>query len=259
MGILNVTPDSFSDGGAFLDIEAALRHAQQMLADGAAIIDIGGESTRPGALEVPAEVERERILPVVRRLVEAAPDALISIDTSKASVARAALAAGAHIINDVTALRGDPGMASLAAETGAGVVLMHMQGSPRTMQQQPHYDDVIREIRSFFVAQIDAATAAGVTRGQIVLDPGIGFGKSLEHNLEILRHLDQLAVAGLPLLLGVSRKSLFQQLLGLPPGDRALATAVVTALSAPRGVAIHRVHDVAECLQALRITAALTP
>lgn len=259
MGILNVTPDSFSDGGAYQDIEAALRQAQRMLAEGASIIDVGGESTRPGAAEVPAAIELERVLPVVRRLTQTEPAAVVSIDTAKASVAGAALAAGAHIINDVTALRGDPGMAPLAAQTGAGVVLMHMQGSPRTMQQQPRYGDVIAEIRAFFESRIEAALAEGVTLAQIVLDPGIGFGKNLDHNLEILRHLDQLAVLDRPVLLGVSRKSLFQQLLGLPPGDRALATALVTALSACRGVAIHRVHDVAENLRALRVAAALTP
>jgi dihydropteroate synthase len=257
MGILNVTPDSFSDRGSFFDVDSAVLHAKRMLSEGATIIDVGGESTRPGALEVPAGEESARVLPVIRYLSGSLPDAVVSIDTSKVSVAKAALEAGARIINDVTGLRGDPGMAQLAAETRAGLVIMHMQGSPRTMQDHPHYDDVIGEIRQFFERQIDTALTAGVDLRQIVLDPGIGFGKNLEHNLEILQRLDQLPVHGRPILLGVSRKSFFHQLLGLPIGDRALATAVVTGLTASRGVAIHRVHDVAESSQALRLAEAL--
>ena len=257
MGILNVTPDSFSDRGSFFDVDSAVRHAKRMLSEGATIIDVGGESTRPGALEVPATEEIARVLPVIQYLAQSLPEATLSVDTSKASVARAALEAGARILNDVTGLRGDPGMAQLAAETRAGLVIMHMQGSPRTMQDRPHYKDVIGEIRQFFETQIELALCAGVDLEQIVLDPGIGFGKNLEHNLEILQRLDQLPVQGRPILLGVSRKSFFQQLLGLPVHDRALATAVVTALTASRGVAIHRVHDVAESSQALRLGEAL--
>lgn len=259
MGILNVTPDSFSDGGRFADLDAAAAHAHRMLREGAAIIDVGGESTRPGAGAVSVTEELARVEPVVRRLAREAPGALLSIDTSKAAVAQAALEAGAHIINDVTGQTGDPAMTRLAAESGAGLVIMHMQGSPRTMQLHPCYENVIREIAAFFETRIDAALAAGVGLEQIVLDPGIGFGKTTQHNLEILLHLETLAVRGRPILLGVSRKSLFQDLLGVPVRDRALATAVVTALTAGRGAAIHRVHDVAENRQALRLAAALRP
>jgi len=259
MGILNVTPDSFSDRGNFLDPDQAAVHGRRMLAEGASIIDVGGESTRPGAESVSGDEERERVLPVIRMLAEREPEALLSIDTTKAAVARAALEAGAHIVNDVSGLRADPEMADLVAQSGAGLILMHMRGTPRTMQKAPHYEDVVSEIRHFFESQLSEARAAGVKPAQIVLDPGIGFGKSLEHNLAILRQLERLRVDGRPLALGVSRKSFFQRLLHLPVNDRTLATAIVTALTARNGVEIHRVHDVAANRQALDLVRALDP
>jgi dihydropteroate synthase len=257
MGILNITPDSFSDGGRYTSLEQALRQAREMIRHGAQIIDVGGESSRPGASIIPEEEERRRILPVLENLAAREPDVALSVDTTKASVAQAALEAGAHIINDVSGLRGDPQMAALVAERGAGLVLMHRKGTPETMQVDPHYDDVTAEVAQFFRQQIEVARQAGVSLDQIVLDPGIGFGKTLDHNLTLLRNLDRLAIEDRQLLLGVSRKSLFHNLLDLPVEQRALPTAIVTALTTGGQVAIHRVHDVAVNHQALELAAAL--
>lgn len=258
MGILNVTPDSFSDGGEFIDVEAALDHACKMLDDGAAIIDVGGESTRPGAAEVSEEDELTRVVPVIEALHRQRPDVLISIDTAKARVAEAACDAGAAIINDVTGLRGDPRMAEVAAATRAGVIIMHMQGTPRTMQQAPHYEDVIAEVRAFFETQLTAALAAGIAAEAIVFDPGIGFGKTLEHNLTLIRHLDQLEVAGRPLLLGVSRKSFIGKVIGSDQlEDRAWPTVALTSFARELGVPLHRVHEVKPNVEAMRMTEAI--
>ncbi|MEM1293825.1 MAG: dihydropteroate synthase [Verrucomicrobiota bacterium] len=257
MGILNVTPDSFSDGGRFEKIVNAIGHARQMISEGAAIIDVGGESTRPGAEAVTEEEEARRVLPVIEKLGQLESSPVISIDTSKAEIARQACEAGATIINDVTAFRGDPDMARVAAETNAGVVLMHMQGQPRTMQKQPTYGDVVAEVRDFFAERLEFAEKSGIDRDRIVFDPGIGFGKTLEHNLELLRHLDQLTVADRPLLLGVSRKSFFGKLLNADLEDRFAPTVATTALASAVGVRLHRVHDVRANLDAMRMAEAL--
>lgn len=258
MGILNVTPDSFSDGGAHRDEAAALDHALGLLDAGAAIVDIGGESTRPGAAEVSEAEEMARVLPVIAAIHRVRPGALLSIDTSKAAVAEAALAAGAAIVNDVTGLRGDPRMTAVVARTGAGVVIMHMQGSPRTMQQAPHYDDVVAEVRAFFARQYEHATRAGIAPEAIVFDPGIGFGKTLDHNLTLIRALDQLSIDGRPVLLGVSRKSFLGKLVGSDSlADREWPTVALTAYARELGVPLHRVHDVRPNLHALRMTEAI--
>ena len=257
MGIINVTPDSFSDGGLFASVEAALERARQLIGEGAAIIDIGGESTRPDAAEVDETEEIRRILPVIETLAKSDPGIVISIDTCKAGVARAAIASGARIINDVTGFR-DPSMIAVAAETGAGLVIMHMQGTPRTMQQNPSYLDVLAEIRGFFEDRHAALTAAGVDSAAIVFDPGIGFGKSLDHNLEILRHLDQLSVRDRPLLLGVSRKSFIGKILGSDQiEDRNWPTVAITSYAREHGATVHRVHEVKPNLEALRMTEAM--
>jgi dihydropteroate synthase len=257
VGILNVTPDSFSDGGRFADPDRAVAHGLALRAEGARILDIGGESTRPGAAPVPESVERERVLPVVARLRAADPDVFLSVDTSKAPVARAALEAGADIVNDVTALRGDPDMAGVVAEFGAGVVLMHMQGSPLTMQLHPAYADVVGEVEDFFRERMASARTFGIAEDRVVLDPGIGFGKDLAHNLELLRQLARLGGGGgRPLMLGISRKSLFQRLLGAGLEDRTVLTAAGTALARQAGVRLHRVHDVRENFRALRLAEA---
>lgn len=257
MGILNVTPDSFSDGGRFEEIVNAINHAHQMVAEGAAIIDIGGESTRPGAEAVTEEEEGRRVLPVIEQLSQSESSAMISIDTSKAGIALQACERGATIINDVTAFRGDPEMAEVAAETQAGVVLMHMQGQPRTMQKQPTYENVVAEVRDFFTERLDLADKVGIERERIVFDPGIGFGKTLEHNLELLRNLDQLTVADRPILLGVSRKSFFGKLLDADLEDRFAPTVATTALARAAGVRLHRVHDVRANLDSMRLAEAL--
>lgn len=258
MGILNVTPDSFSDGGQYIDVSAATAHALKMLNDGAGIIDIGGESTRPGAAEVGAAEESRRVIPVIEAILEARPDALLSIDTSKAEVARSAVAAGARIINDVTGGLGDPGMIVTMAETGAGVIIMHMQGTPRTMQAHPRYDDVVLEVRAFFEERFRVATEAGIAPEAIVFDPGIGFGKTVDHNLALIRHLDSLVVAGRPLLLGVSKKSFIGKLLGSDLlEDRARPTVALTAYGREKGVPLHRVHDVKPNVEAMRMTEAI--
>ncbi|MCB1093668.1 MAG: dihydropteroate synthase, partial [Verrucomicrobiae bacterium] len=221
-------------------------------------IDIGGESTRPGAAEVSEADELHRVIPVIEALVGFRPDCLISVDTSKAAVAEAACAAGAGIINDVTGLDGNARMIEVAAQTGAGVVIMHMQGSPRTMQQAPHYEDVVAEVRAYFERRFEAAVAGGISPEALVFDPGIGFGKTVEHNLALLRHLDQLSVAGRPLLLGVSRKSFIGKLVGSDRiEDRAWPTVALTSFARELGVRLHRVHDVKPNLEALRMTEAI--
>ncbi len=257
MGILNVTPDSFSDGGHHAELARALAHARQMIAEGAEIIDIGGESTRPGALPVSAEEEIERTGPVVAAL-RAEWDGLISIDTSKAAVARAALAAGADIVNDVSGLRQDPVLAEVCAASGCGVIVMHRLGEPRTMQVQPQYAEVVAEVRGFFMERLASLTAVGIAADALCFDPGIGFGKSLEHNLTLLRRLEDLEVCGRPLMLGVSRKSFIGQTLGISdPVRRESPTVAISAFARQHNVRLHRVHDVGPNLQALRMIEAL--
>ena len=257
MGILNVTPDSFSDGGEHLEVATALAHARRMIAEGAELIDIGGESTRPGAAMVAADEEISRTVPVIAAL-RAEWDGLISIDTTKASVAQAALAAGADIVNDVSGLLADGEMAAVCAAHGCGVVVMHMQGSPLTMQQSPRYADVVAEVREFFQQRFTALTAAGIDPAALCFDPGIGFGKTLAHNLSLLRALGEIAVAGRPLLLGVSRKSFIGKILGSAALDaREWPTVALTANARERGVMLHRVHSVKSNVEALRMTEAI--
>ncbi|MFM7553917.1 MAG: dihydropteroate synthase [Verrucomicrobiota bacterium] len=253
MGILNVTPDSFSDGGRFLDAAHAVDRALEMVAEGAEFIDIGGESTRPGAAPVDEAEELRRVLPVVRALADRSA-AVISVDTRKAGVARAALDAGASLINDVEASRSDPGLWRAVAAAGAGYVLMHMQGRPETMQAAPAYGDVVDEVGGFFQERLTRLQDAGVRPGQVLLDPGIGFGKGLDHNLALIRGLRVLSGLGRPMLLGVSRKSFIGRLFGAEPHQRlgaSLACAVWAAGSG--GGAVFRVHDVAATVQALRM------
>jgi dihydropteroate synthase len=254
MGVVNVTPDSFSDGGLYLDAEAAIEHGRELARAGAEILDVGGESTRPGAEEVGAEEERARVEPVVAGLAEGAT---VSIDTSKLSVAEAALDAGATIVNDVTALRHDPEIAALCAERGAGLVLMHMQGNPRTMQEAPSYEDVVDEVKAFLAERLAAALAAGVPEDRVWLDPGIGFGKALDHNLELLRRLGELRELGRPLVVGTSRKSFIGKLDGSAVADRLGGSIASSVLAAVEGAEVLRVHDVAETAQALRVAAAI--
>lgn len=254
MGVVNVTPDSFSDGGLFLDAEAAVAHGRELAEEGAEILDVGGESTRPGAEEVPAEEELDRVLPVVRAL---AGTATVSIDTSKAVVAEAALDGGASIVNDVTALRHDPGIGVLCAERGAGLILMHMQGDPRTMQANPVYEDVVDDVKAFLAERMEAATGAGVVEESIWLDPGIGFGKTLEHNLELLRRLGELRELGRPLVIGTSRKSFLGKIDGSDVDDRIGGTIASSVLAAAEGANVLRVHDVAETAQAMAMADAI--
>jgi len=252
MGVLNVTPDSFSDGGDWIDPDRALRHARSMVREGARIIDVGGESTRPGSRPVPAAEEIRRVVPVIESL--AAEKVLVSIDTSKAAVARAAFRAGAKILNDVTALRGDPAMARAAARAGVAVILMHMKGRPRTMQRNPEYRDVVEEILEFFREILRNAWRAGIERDKIILDPGIGFGKSPEHNLEILRRLDEFCDLGRPLAIGTSRKSFIGRALGRRVDNRVSGTAATVAAAILRGADVVRVHDVREMSDVARMT-----
>jgi dihydropteroate synthase len=255
MGILNVTPDSFSGDGLGHDLAQGLKRAEAMLADGADIFDIGGESTRPGSEAVSAEEELRRVIPLIKALAGKFPIP-ISIDTTKAEVAAAALENGAVIINDITALAED-NMPPLAAKTGAGVVLMHMQGTPRNMQKSPHYADVIGEIRGFLQTAAQKAEAAGIKKSQIVLDPGIGFGKTLEHNLEIFRRLEEFTTLGYPLLVGTSRKALIGKILGTEAPDRLEGTAATVALAIAGGADIVRVHDVKEMARVAKMTDAI--
>ena len=256
MGVVNVTPDSFSDGGLFLDPDAAVRHGLELDAEGAAILDIGGESTRPRAAPVSAEEELRRVLPVTTGLVSAGVGAHISIDTSKAIVAAEALRAGATIVNDVTALRGDPEMGSVVASTGAALCLMHMLGDPRTMQEDPRYEDVVGEVKAFLEERMDVAIAAGVPEERIILDPGIGFGKTVAHNLELLRRLDELVAIGRPVLIGTSRKSFLGRITGRDVDHRLAGTIATNVLAYTRGAQIFRVHEVAPIYDALRVAVA---
>jgi dihydropteroate synthase len=255
MGVVNVTPDSFSDGGLYLDPEAAVAHGRELAATGAEILDVGGESTRPGAEPVAAEEELRRVVPVIRGL--SGKDFEISVDTSKAAVAAAALDAGATIVNDVTALRGDPEMAPLCAERGATVVLMHMLGEPRTMQEDPRYEDVVAEVKAFLAERLAAATAAGIAEERVWLDPGIGFGKTAAHNMELLRRLGELRELGRPLVIGTSRKSFIGRVDGSAADERLGGTIASSVLAAAEGAEVLRVHDVAEMRQALAVAAAI--
>ena len=257
MGILNVTPDSFSDGGKHVGVEKAVKRALEMVEEGAEIIDIGGESTRPGALKVSLEAELERTVPVVKELRQQS-DVLISIDTSKSEVARLALEAGADIVNDVTGLTGDDEMVKTCADAGCAVVVMHMQGNPRTMQNSPTYADVVEEIAAFFKERVETLTAAGVVEEAICLDLGIGFGKTLEHNTMLMRSLDRLNVEGRPLMLGVSRKSMIGAILEKEePQERDWGTVALTALGRKLGAQVHRVHEVRKNAEAMRMMEAM--
>lgn len=255
MGVLNLTPDSFSDGGEYQALPSALAHAREMIRQGADILDLGGESTRPGAEPVALQQELDRVLPVIEAL-RRETDLPISIDTSKAAVMTAAVAAGASMINDVTALRGD-GALSAAAALGVPVCLMHMRGEPRTMQDAPTYENVVTEVRDFLQARAQSAVAAGLSPTAVIVDPGFGFGKTLEHNLALLTELPQIASLGYPVLAGLSRKSMLGQLTGRPVGERLAGSVALAVLAAERGAAILRVHDVAPTVDALRILAAL--
>jgi dihydropteroate synthase len=257
MGVLNVTPDSFSDGGQFFSVEAALERAGQMIREGADLLDIGGESTRPGAASVPAEEEIRRVIPVIKELTGRTTTP-ISIDTQKPEVARAALLAGASIVNDIAANRADDAMGRVVAEFRAGYVAMHMQGTPQTMQQHPAYTDVAREVDGFFADRLARLEALGVRREQVALDPGIGFGKTLEHNLQLLAALPRFARHGRPVLLGVSRKSFLGKLTGAEiPADRLPGALACAALAVRDGVQILRVHDVRETVAAARVAEAV--
>jgi dihydropteroate synthase len=254
MGVLNVTPDSFSDGGQFFATEAAVKHGVEMAQHGAEIIDVGGESTRPGSSPISAEEELDRVLPVIEQINRSVRP-YISIDTSKAAVARAALASGATIINDITGGRGDPAMFSLAAEKGVGLIIMHMQGMPQTMQRNPNYNDVVAEVAEFFRQQFREAVRSGVDPMTIAFDPGIGFGKTVAHNLELLANLPRLRIENRPLVVGVSRKSFLGKISG--GGDAVSATVAMTSLLRERGAHVLRVHDVMPNIHALRTTEAL--
>lgn len=250
MGILNVTPDSFSDGGNFNQIERAMAHARQMVSDGATLIDIGGESTRPGAPDVSEQEELDRVIPVIKRIA-AELEVMISLDTSKAGVMREGCQAGAHLINDVRALQ-EEGALLAAAEARVPVCLMHMQGQPRTMQVEPHYDDLLGEVRGFFDERITACMAAGIAREQLLLDPGYGFGKTLAHNYQLLAAQKELLDYGLPLLVGMSRKSMIGNLLGRPVDERLAGSLACALIGMQHGARIIRVHDVRETMDALR-------
>ena len=255
MGVLNVTPDSFSDAGRFAAPDAAVEQGLRMAAEGAALIDVGGESTRPGAQPVSAAEELRRVLPVIERL-RRATTAVLSVDTSKPEVMRAAAAAGAGFINDVRALR-EPGALEAAAATGCGLCLMHMQGDPRTMQAAPHYGDVVAEVRAFLTARVTACRTAGIDPAQLTVDPGFGFGKNLEHNLTLLRQLGELAADGTPVLVGLSRKSTVGTLTGRGPGERVYGSVALAVIAALKGARIIRAHDVAATVDALKVAIAV--
>ena len=255
MGVVNVTPDSFSDGGRYLDAGAAIEHGEGLARDGADILDVGGESTRPGAAEVNAATERSRTEPVVAAL--AAAGRRVSIDTSKLAVAEAALGAGAIMVNDVTALGAAPEIAALCADRGAGLVLMHMQGTPRTMQESPVYDSVVDDVKAFLAERLELALSMGVEEERVWLDPGIGFGKTLEHNLELLRRLGELRELGRPLVVGTSRKSFIGKIDGSAVDDRIGGTIASSVLAAAEGADVLRVHDVIEARQALAVATAI--
>ncbi|EYU16452.1 dihydropteroate synthase [Photorhabdus luminescens] len=254
MGILNVTPDSFSDGGVHNTLDMALRHAEKMINEGAAIIDIGGESTRPGADEVSEQEEVERVVPVVEALAQRF-NIWISVDTSKALVMSESAKAGAHLINDIRALQ-EPGALESAAKSGLPVCLMHMKGQPRTMQDAPHYENLLSEVKQFFTEQIERCVMAGIAKDKLVLDPGFGFGKNLTHNYQLLAHLNQFHQFGLPVLAGMSRKSMIGQLLHVPPQERVVGSVACAVIAAMQGAQIIRVHDVKETVQAMQIVEA---
>ena len=256
MGVVNVTPDSFSDGGRFLEPSAAVAHGASLAEEGAAILDVGGESTRPGADPVPADEELRRVVPVVEGLAAASTGSQLSIDTSKAAVAHAALDAGASYVNDVTAFRGDPAIAGLVAERGVECCLMHMLGEPRTMQDDPRYDDVVSDVKAFLEERLAFAVGEGVPEERVTLDPGIGFGKTLEQNLELLRRLDEITAVGRPVLVGTSRKSFLGKLTGRDVDDRLAGTIATNVLAYARGASVFRVHDVAPVRDALTVAAA---
>jgi dihydropteroate synthase len=260
MGVLNVTPDSFSDGGKFLDVDRAVEHAREMAQAGADIIDIGGESTRPGAALVSAEEELRRVLPVAERLA----DLVVSIDTTKAVIAEKALAAGARIVNDISALRFDPRMVEVIRDAGAGAVLVHMQGTPQTMQRDPRYKEVVREVRSFLAERIAFAESRGLKKSQIAVDPGIGFGKTMEQNLQLLAHVSELNPLECAVLVGTSRKSFIGKVLGLrgfrqgrEANERLWGTAATVAWAVAQGARVVRVHDVAEMTDVIRMVEAV--
>ena len=256
MGVVNVTPDSFSDGGAFDDHVAAIAHARRLISEGAEIVDVGGESTRPGADPVPAADELDRVIPVIEGIAGLNLPAQISIDTMKSEVAAKAIDAGASYVNDVTAFRHDPDLAALVADRGVDCCLMHMLGEPRTMQDDPRYDDVVNDIKAFLEERLKAAVDAGIKEERIQLDPGIGFGKTLEHNLELLRRLDELTTLGRPIVIGTSRKSFLGRLTGRDVTERAYATAATSVIAYERGARVFRVHDVAATADALAVAAA---
>jgi dihydropteroate synthase len=256
MGVVNVTPDSFSDGGLFLDADAAVAHARALEAEGADILDVGGESTRPGAEPVAFEEELRRVIPVIEALVAGGARAQISIDTMKLPVAEAAVAAGATYVNDVTAFRADPQMAALVADREVECCLMHMRGEPRTMQRDPVYDDVVSDVKAFLEERLAFAVAEGIAEERIQLDPGIGFGKTMEHNLELLRRLGELVALGRPLVIGTSRKSFLGRLTGREVDDRLAATIATNVLALERGASVFRVHDVGPVRDALTVAAA---
>jgi dihydropteroate synthase len=260
MGIVNVTPDSFSDGGLFLEPDRGIAHARRLVDEGADLLDVGGESTRPGARGVSGAEELERVRPVLEgvRAAEAPlAGATMSIDTSKVAVAEVALDIGAEIVNDVTALRSEPELAALCAERGCGLVLMHMQGTPRTMQENPSYDDVVDDVRAFLAERIEFAISEGVVEERIWIDPGIGFGKTVEHNLELLRRLDELGELGRPIVVGASRKSFLGKLTGREVDGRLGGTIAANVLALRGGAEVFRVHDVAEHRQALDVAGAI--
>ena len=257
MGVLNVTPDSFSDGGEFFGAEPAVLHAEKMFDEGAQVIDVGGESTRPGSDPVSPEEELRRVLPVIQGILSACPDSIVSIDTYRSSIAEAALDAGARAVNDVTAL-GDPRMAGLMAERGCPIILMHMLGEPKSMQQHPRYEDVMREVRDFLAERVERAIRAGVEPENIILDPGIGFGKTMEHNLKLLKRLDSLVELGFPVLVGVSRKSFLGKITGSEdPKSRLFGTMAANVLAYERGASLFRVHDVRANKEALAVAATI--
>ena len=269
MGVVNVTPDSFSDGGRYLDSGAAVAHGRELIEQGADIVDVGGESTRPGADPVPVEEEIARVGPVIAALAATASRTQLSIDTSKLAVAELALDAGATLVNDVTAFRAEPEMATLVAERGADCCLMHMLGEPRTMQRDPRYDDVVEDVKAFLSARLEFAVSRGIAEERILLDPGIGFGKTAAHNLELLRRLEEIAALGRPVVIGTSRKtflgriaaaartsSAVEQATPLPPGARLAGTIATNVLAYERGASVFRVHDVAPVRDALALTAA---
>jgi dihydropteroate synthase len=258
VGILNITPDSFSDGGEFLDPGAAAEHAATMFDEGADILDVGGESTRPGSDPVSQEEEIQRVIPVLERILSVRPEAVISVDTYRSGTATAALEAGASLVNDVTALRGDPRIASVIQEAACPVILMHMQGEPKTMQKEPHYEDVVREVRDFLAERAEYAVAAGIRPENVILDPGIGFGKNLQHNLALLRNLDAIVDLGFPVLIGASRKSFMEKITGVQEArDRVSGTVATTVLAYERGATFFRVHDVRANREALAVAEAV--